>query len=191
MTAIVLNLEPILSMTEENFIQLCHANPETKLELTETSQLLIIPHSGGNTGNKNSKLVARLGIWTEEDRSGIAFDSSTMFKLPSGAFRSPDAAWIQLERWNSLTPEEQDSFPPICPDFVVELRSPSDTLSQLQEKMREYIANGVRLGWLIDPRNQQVEIYRPGRETEILTRPDRLYGEDILSRFILELTGIL
>lgn len=191
MTAIVLNLEPILSMTEENFIQLCHANPEAKLELTDKGELVIMPPTGGSSGNRNIKLSARLERWTEEDRSGIAFDSSTMFKLPSGAFRSPDAAWIPLERWNSLTPEEQDSFPPICPDFVIELRSPSDTLSQLQEKMREYIANGVRLGWLIDPRNQQVEIYRPGRETEIVTRPDRLFGEDVLSGFVLELTGIL
>jgi Uma2 family endonuclease len=191
MTAIVLNLEPILSMTEERFIQLCQANPEAKLELTDKGELVIMPPTGGKSGNRNIKLSARLERWTEEDRSGIAFDSSTLFKLPSGAFRSPDAAWISLERWNDLTPQQQETFPPICPDFVVELRSPSDSLTQLQEKMREYLANGIRLGWLIDPQNQRVEIYRPQRETEILTRPDSLSGEAVLSGFVLDLKGIL
>jgi Uma2 family endonuclease len=191
MTAIVLNLESLLSMTEDIFIQLCHANPEAKLELTGKGELVVMPPTGGSAGNRNLKLTTRLGQWTEEDRSGIAFDSSTLFQLPSGAFRSPDAAWISIDRWNALTPDQQDSFPPICPDFVVELRSPSDSLRQLQEKMQEYIANGIRLGWLIDPQNQQVEIYRPGQEKEILKRPDRLSGEDILSGFVLDLTGIL
>jgi Uma2 family endonuclease len=191
MTAIVLNLEPILTMTEENFRQLCHANPETKLELTKTGELVIMPPTGGSTGNRNIKLSARLQRWTEEERSGIAFDSSTMFQLPSGAFRSPDAAWISLDRWNALTPEQQDSFPPICPDFVVELRSPSDNLSQLQEKMREYLANGIRLGWLIDPQNQRIEIYQPGRERDILNRPDYISGQEVLPGFLLELEGIL
>lgn len=191
MTAIILNLEPILTMTEENFRQLCHANPETKLELTTTGELVIMPPTGGSAGNRNIKLSARLQRWTEEERSGIAFDSSTMFQLPSGAFRSPDAAWISLERWNALTSEQKDGFPPICPDFVVELRSPSDNLSQLQEKMREYLANGIRLGWLIDPQNQRIEIYQPGREREILNRPDYISGQEVLLGFVLELEGIL
>jgi Uma2 family endonuclease len=191
MTAMILNLEPLLTMTEENFIQLCHANPEAKLELTHKGELVIMPPTGGSAGNRNIKLSARLERWTEEDGTGIAFDSSTMFKLPSGAFRSPDSAWISLERWNTLTPKQKDAFSPICPDFVVEILSPSDSLSQLQDKMREYIANGVRLAWLIDPRDRQVEIYRPGREPEILTCPESLSGEEVLTGFVLNLTGIL
>jgi Uma2 family endonuclease len=191
MKAIALKLEPILSMTDENFIQLCHLNPEAKLELSVQGELIIMTPTGGSAGNRNVKLSARLEQWTEGVGSGVAFDSSTMFKLPSGAFRSPDAAWIRLERWNALTQEQKDTFPPICPDFVIELRSPSDSLSELQKKMREYLDNGVRLGWLIDPQNQRVEIYRQGQETEVLTHPLQLSGEDVLSGFILDLKGIL
>ena len=191
MPAIALKLEPILPMTDENFLQLCHLNPEAKLELTAQLELVIMTPTGGSTGNRNIKLSARLERWIEEEGTGVAFDSSTMFKLPSGAFRSPDAAWIKLERWHTLTTEQKDTFPPICPDFVVELRSPSDSLLSLQQKMREYLANGVRLGWLIDPQNQRVEIYRQGQEVEILMRPLQLGGEDVLIGFILDLTAIL
>lgn len=178
-------------MTEAKFLELCQQNPEYKLELTANQQLLIMSPTGGSTGNRNIKLLARLEIWTEKERTGIAFDSSTMFKLPNGALRSPDAAWLTLERWNNLTQGQKDSFPPICPDFVVELRSPSDSLLELQQKMREYLDNGVRLGWLIDPQNQRVEISRQGGEIEILTNPTQLSGENILSGFVLDLQGII
>jgi len=191
MTVITLNLKPILTMTEAKFLQLCQQNPEYKLELTANQQLLIMSPTGGSTGNRNIKLLARLEIWTEKERTGIAFDSSTMFKLPNGALRSPDAAWLTLERWNNLTQGQKDSFPPICPDFVVELRSPSDSLLELQQKMREYLDNGVRLGWLIDPQNQRVEISRQGGEIDILTNPTQLFGENILSGFVLDLRSIL
>jgi len=199
MTVISLNLKSIFPMTEAKFLELCQKNPEYKLELTANQELVIMSPTGGSTGNRNIKLLARLEIWTEKERSpqgsatraGIAFDSSTMFKLPNGALRSPDAAWLTLERWNSLTQGQKDSFPPICPDFVVELRSPSDSLVGLQQKMREYVDNGVRLGWLIDPQNQRVEISRQGGEIEILTNPTQLSGENILSGFVLDLQGIM
>ncbi|PSF35992.1 hypothetical protein C7H19_14705 [Aphanothece hegewaldii CCALA 016] len=150
MTTITLTLKPLIQLTEHQFYQLCLANPETKLELNSKGELVIMPPTGGTSGNRNIKLSTRLENWTETNQNGIAFDSSTMFRLLNGALRSPDAAWISLERWNSLSTEEQEEFPPICPDFVVELRSASDSLKSLQEKMQEYIENGTRLGWLIN-----------------------------------------
>jgi Uma2 family endonuclease len=191
MTSLTLTLKPMIQLTEQQFSQLCQANPDAKLELTAQGELVIMSPTGGTTGNRNIKLSTRLEIWTESDRNGIAFDSSTMFRLPDGALRSPDAAWISLERWNQLTTEEQDEFPPICPDFVVEIRSSSDRLISLQKKMQEYMDNGTRLGWLIDPKKQTVEIYRRGREKEILANPTQLSGEDVLPEFVLNLSGIL
>ncbi|MBV9386231.1 MAG: Uma2 family endonuclease [Chroococcidiopsidaceae cyanobacterium CP_BM_ER_R8_30] len=162
MTALTLNLDAIVQLTDDAFFALCRANPEVKLERTAKGELIVMPPTGGETGNRNIKPSARLESWTEEDGSGLAFDSSTMFQLPNGAYRSPDAAWILLERWEVLSPKEREGFPPICPDFVVELRSPSDSLKTLQDKMHEYIDNDVRLGWLLNPQDRQVEIYRQG-----------------------------
>jgi Uma2 family endonuclease len=191
MTTIILNLKSIMSLTYEEFYQLCQVNPEAKLELTARGELVIMSPTGGTTGNRNFELYIDLGIWNRQTKLGKVFDSSTMFRLPSGALRSPDAAWISLERWNQLTTEEQDEFPPICPDFVVEIRSSSDSLISLQKKMQEYMDNGTRLGWLIDPKKQTVEIYRRGREKEILANPTQLSGEDVLPGFVLNLSGIL
>lgn len=188
---ITLSLEPILTLTQQQFYQLCQLNPDTKLELTAQRELEIMSPTGGEGGNRNIKLSARLENWTEKNNTGIAFDSSTMFQLPNGAFRSPDAAWILQSRWKNLTDEERKTFPPICPDFVVELRSETDTLTSLQKKMQEYIHNGTRLGWLIDPQNQTVEIYRQGQEKEILSNPSQVMGENILPGFVLSLHGIL
>lgn len=188
---VTLNLEPVIHLTDEQFKQLCQVNPEAKLELTQKGELVVMSPTGGESGIRNNKLTTRLGVWTEEDGTGVAFDSSTMFQLPNGAFRSPDAAWISYSRWNSLSPQQKETFSPICPDFVVELRSPSDTLKSLQEKMQEYIDNGTRLGWLIDPQNQQVEIYRINQLKEVLLNPTQLNGENILPNFVLDLTGIL
>jgi Uma2 family endonuclease len=143
--------------------------------------------AGGETGNRNGRLNQQLFNWTDADGTGIAFDSSTGFKLPNGADRSPDASWIKLERWDALTDEEKRKFPPICPDFVIELLSPSDSLKTTQEKMKEYIDNGVRLGILINRKSRQVEIYRSGKEVEVLDSPATVSGEDVLKGFVLNL----
>lgn len=187
----ILKLEPIIQLSPEQFTSICHANPEAKLELTARGELVIMSPTGGETGNRNIKLSARLENWTERNGTGLAFDSSTMFRFPNKAFRSPDGAWIQLSRWNSLTEAEKITFPPISPDFVIELRSPSDSPKELREKMQEYIDNGVQLGWLIDPITKQVEIYRSNATPETLSSPRQIEGEDVVSGFILSLDSIL
>jgi Uma2 family endonuclease len=187
MNALTVNLKPVLELTDEQFFQLCQANRDLRFERTATGELIIMPPTGGETGNRNAGLTAQLWIWNEQNKLGIAFDSSTGFKLPNGADRSPDASWLRLERWNALTQEEQTKFIPLCPDFVVELLSPSDSLKVAQEKMREYIDNGVRLGWLINRKSRQVEIYRQGQEVEVLESPVILSGEDVLQGFVLNL----
>lgn len=191
MTAITLKLEPILHLTDAQFYRLCQANPAAKLERTATGELVIMSPTGGITGNRNIKLSSRLEMWAESNSQGLAFDSSTMFHLPNGAYRSPDAAWLSLPRWEALSPEDREEFSPICPDFVIELRSPSDSLSSLQNKMQEYIENGALLGWLINPKGKQVEIYRQGKVKEVLENPNQLLGEDVLPGFVLDLQGII
>lgn len=162
-----------------------------KFERTAIGELVIMSPTGGETGDRNRKFTQRLGNWTDADNTGLSFDSSTGFKLPNGAERSPDAAWVSLDRWEALTPEQRRKFPPLAPDFVVELRSATDDLDTLQAKLREYIDNGVRLGWLLNPQDQQVEIYRPGQAVEVLQSPNRLLGETVLPGFILDLSHIL
>ncbi|MHC5723615.1 MAG: Uma2 family endonuclease [Nostoc sp.] len=190
MNALTVNLQSVLELTDEQFFQICQANRDLKFERTASGELIIMPPTGGETGNKNARITQQLMNWTDADGTGIAFDSSTCFKLPNGADRSPDASWIKLERWDALTEEEKQKFPPICPDFVIELLSPSDSLKVAQEKMREYIDNGVRLGWLINRKSRQVEIYRQGKEVEVLESPVTLSGEDVLQGFILNLEAI-
>ncbi|WP_414567765.1 Uma2 family endonuclease [Nostoc sp. CCY 9925] len=185
MTAIAINLNPIIELTDNQFYQLCRENPEIKFERNAAGELLIMSPTGGETGNRNIEIGADFVIWNRQTQLGICFDSSTCFKLPNGANRSPDVAWIIKERWDALTPEQKEKFPPIAPDFVLELMSPSDTLRETQEKMQEYIDNGVKLGWLINPKMEQVEIYRLGQPVEILTSPQQLSGEDVLPGFIL------
>jgi Uma2 family endonuclease len=186
-----LNLEPIIDLRPEQFIQLCYANPDVKLELTARGELVVMSPTGGEGGIRNLKISAFLYLWTEKGGTGVAFDSSTMFQLPSGAFRSPDASWIKRSRWENLTDGQRQTFPPIAPDFVVELRSPSDSHKELQNKMQEYLDNGVRLGWLIDPMLKTVEIYRIGKPSEVLQNPSQLSGENFLPGFVLDLEGIL
>ena len=190
-TAVTLNLEPLVLLTDDAFYALCQANPEVKFERTSVGELIVMPPTGGTTGDRNAEITFQLRAWNKVAELGKTFDSSTMFQLPNGAYRSPDAAWIALERWSALTAEERDVFPPICPDFIVELRSPSDGLRAAQNKMQEYMNNGTRLGWLINPKNHQVEIYRQGQEKEILKAPTHLSGEQVLPGFVLELKGIL
>ncbi|MCT7953048.1 Uma2 family endonuclease [Ancylothrix sp. C2] len=190
MTPLILNNPEMAPITDEQFYQLCIANRELKLERTAKGALLIMSPTGGGTGNRNFKIAQQLANWTDNDGTGIGFDSSTCFKLPNGAERSPDAAWIPLAKWDFLTPEQQEKFPPICPDFVIELRSPSDSLKPLQEKMEEYMNNGTRLGWLINRKNRSCEIYRQGTGKEVLDNPTSLSVEDVLPGFILNLSLI-
>lgn len=174
-----------LHLSDEQFFQLCQDNRDVRLERNANGTLLIMPPTGGETGHRNARLVQQLLNWTDTNELGIAFDSSTGFKLPNGASRSPDAAWILWERWNALTPQQKQRFIPLCPDFAVELRSPSDALETLQAKLREYCQNGMRLGWLIDPQSQTVEIYRSEGEVEVVQQPETLSGEAVLPGFVL------
>ena len=190
MNAITINFNSIIEMSDEQFFQLCQNNRDLRFERNTQGELIIMPPTGGETGRRNFDLNLQLGIWNRQKQLGVCFDSSTGFKLPNGADRSPDGAWIPLEKWNSLTPKQQEKFLPLCPDFVIELRSPSDDLKALQQKMQEYVNNGTRLGWLINPQARQVEIYRQGHAKEILTNPNNLSGEDVLPDFILNLESI-
>ena len=190
MTTLTLNLNPIIKLTDEQFFQLCQENENIRLERTAKGELIIMSPAGGETGNSNAGLTAQIWIWNERNKLGKVFDSSTGFKLPNGANRSPDASWVKLERWNALTPEQQKKFPPICPDFVVELMSPSDSLKETQDKMKEYRDNGAVLGWLINRQSRQVEIYRQNQEVEVLESPAAVSGEDVLPGFILNLESI-
>jgi len=187
MDAITINFQPVFELNDEQFYQLCRANPDTKFERNAGGELIIMPPTGGETGNYNAEVAADLVIWNRQTKLGKVFDSSTCFKLPNGADRSPDVAWIELARWDALTPEQKRKFPPIAPDFVLELMSPSDSLEKVQAKMQEYLDNQVKLGWLIDRKNRQVEIYRQGQAVEILQSPQSLSGEDVLPGFILNL----
>ena len=190
MTALILNLRPAIELTDEQFFDICQNNRDLRLERTAQGELIVMPPTGWKSGSQNAKLTQRFGNWTDTDGTGIAFDSSTGFKLPNGANRSPDAAWVQRERLEALNPDPA-KFLPLAPDFVVELRSATDSLETLQQKMQEYIECGVRLGWLIDPQNQQVEIYRPRQAIEVLESPSCLSGEAVLPGFSLDLAQIL
>jgi Uma2 family endonuclease len=195
METLTLNLPPSVGLTDEQFYQLCIANEPWKLELTQAGELLIMPPTGGESGIRNSDINIELGLWNRQTKLGKVFDSSTEFKLPSGAYRCPDAAWVKLERWQALTKDEQRRFPPICPDFVIELRSETDALEKLRAKMREYQENGASLGWLIDPQTPLVEIYRSGQDVEVVNfsfdNPPLLSGEEVLPGFVLDLSIIL
>jgi Uma2 family endonuclease len=179
-----LNIRSI-SLTDEQFLRLCQENPEMRLELNARGELVIMPPTGSKTGLRNSALNYALVAWSKTEGTGLAFDSSTLFALPNGARRSPDASWIRRERWNALTEDQQEGPAPLCPDFVVELRSRTDRLTTLHEKMQEYLANGARLGWLIDPSAKRVSVYRPGQPVETLDNPATVSGEPVLSGFTL------
>ncbi|MEM8777287.1 MAG: Uma2 family endonuclease [Cyanobacteria bacterium P01_G01_bin.49] len=187
MTTYTLNITPFGQMSDEQFYQLCCKNPNIKFERNQQGNLIIMSPTGGEIGNYNSEINADFVLWNRQTKLGIVFDSSTCFRLPSGANRSPDVAWVSKDKWNQLTPEEKSQFPPIAPDFVLELMSPSDHLKDTQEKMEEYMISGVKLGWLINPRQQTVEIYRQEIEIELLTKPNYLFGEKILPDFTLNL----
>ena len=189
-STIVLRIPPKLQMTDDEFFEFCQINSELRIERNKSGELLIMPPTGGTTGNRSGSVFGELYIWTRQDGTGICFDSSTGFKLSMGD-KSPDASWIKLERWNALSQEQQDKFAPICPDFVVELRSASDNLKPLQEKMQEYMREpGVQLGWLIDCKNPRVYIYRPGLPEECLENPATVSGDPVLPGFVLNMSKI-
>jgi len=177
-------------ITPEQFEELCRKYDELRLELTSSGELIIMPPAGAQTGSSNSNLTYQLEAWSEENSSGVCFDSSAGFTLPNGAIRSPDAAWILRERWDSLTKQQKGSFAPICPDFVVEIRSPSDNLTQLYLKMFEYLENGTALGWLIDPLRRKVYVYMPDSETVVLDNPASVSGDPLLPGFKLHLARL-
>ena len=187
MNAFTIDLSPVIKLTDDQFYELCRKNPDVKFERNAKGELIIMSPTGGETGNRNVEIAADFVIWNRQTKLGKVFDSSTGFKLPNGAERSPDVAWIKQERWDALTPQQKEKFPPITPDFVLELMSPSDTLQETQAKMQEYRDNQVKLGWLIDRKTRRVEIYRLGQEVEVLESPTELSGEDVLPGFVLNL----
>ncbi|MCC5640369.1 Uma2 family endonuclease [Nostoc sp. CHAB 5844] len=195
METLIINIPPTVGLTDEQFYQICLANDEWRIELSAEGELIIMPPTGGESGIQNSDINVELGLWNRQAKLGKVFDSSTEFRLPNGAYRSPDAAWVKQERWDALTPDQRRRFPPLCPDFVIELRSETDSLKKLRVKMQEYRDNGARLGWLIDPLTPLVEIYRPGVEVEVINfsfeQPPTLSGEDVLPGFVLSLSLIL
>lgn len=180
-----------LKLRDADFERIVHANPDWNFEQTAQGELIVVPPTGGTSSWKNRSLTGQLDAWVMANLSlGEGFDSNVLFVLPSGAKRSPDASWVSRERWDALNQKQQDGYPPLCPDFVVELKSPTDTLEELQAKMREYVDNGCRLGWLINPGDRTVEIYRLGQSVVVLQSPTSLSGEDVLPGFVLDLQRI-
>ena len=190
MTALTLNLNSLIKLTSEQFYQLCQENPDLKLERNSQGELIIMPPTGGETGKRNVNLIVQLAQWNEQTQLGEVFESSTGFTLPNGADRSPDVSWVEKTRWNALNKEQREKFIPLCPDFLIEILSPSDRLPKIPEKMQEYLENGCRLAWLINRKKSEVEIYRPHQEVEILKSPQTLSGEDILPGFVLNLQRV-
>ncbi|MGA1623431.1 MAG: Uma2 family endonuclease [Synechocystis sp.] len=180
-----IQLEPAIALSADQFYTLCRQNPDLKFERSPQGELILMSPTGGETGIHNATLISRFVMWNEVQKLGVVFDSSTCFRLPHGGDRSPDVAWVKKERWQALTPEQRRQFPPLSPDFVLELMSPSDRLGEVQAKMREYQAAGVTLGWLINPGDRQVEIYRYDGSVEVLTAPTTLSGETVLPDFSL------
>lgn len=187
MNALTIQLPSSAPFSDDQFYDLCRANPELRIERNANGEIIFMSPTGGETGNRNSEINADFVIWNRQAKLGKVFDSSTCFKLPNGADRSPDVAWIRQERWDALTPEQREKFPPIAPDFVLELMSPSDTLETTQAKMQEYVDNGVQLGWLINRSDQQVEVYRPQQAVEVLQAPKQLSNQAVLPGLVLEL----
>ena len=188
---LVLRLGPAMkNMTDEEFLEFCNLNEEWRIEMTSDGDLIVMPPTGSKTGERNFSLTVQFGAWVEENGTGVGFDSSTMFRLPNGARRSPDVAWIRRSRWDALSEDEQEGCGPFCPDFVIELRSPSDRLKTLQAKMEEYIENGAELGLLIDPFDRKVYVYRPGTPVECLVQPQSVSCEPVLPGFTLKLSKL-
>ena len=186
MNVLTLNLDTV-HFSDDQFYELCQRNQDWQFERSASGELIVMAPVGGDSGNQEAGLITDVEIWNRQTQQGYVFSSSTIFKLPNGANRSPDVAWIRKDRWEALAPDQRRKIPPIAPDFVIELRSATDRLTTLQAKMQEYLDNGVRLGWLINPQNKWVEIYRIGQTVDIQKLPANLTGEDILPNFNLRL----
>ncbi len=191
MDVFTLNVNDVFSLSDEQFYKLSAQNRDLRFERTARGELVIMSPVGSGGSKRNAELSGQLWLWNRETGLGHVFDSSGGFVLPNGAIRSPDASWLTRLRWDALTGEQKEKFLPLCPDFVVELRSATDELKPLQQKMQEYLDNGLRLGWLINPQEQRVEIYRPGRAFEVFQSPGSMSGEEVLPGFVLDLQGIL
>ena len=192
-TQLPINLSSLIDLSQmgdEQFYEFCLTNPDLRIERNSNGEIVVMPPAFADTGNRNGRVFGQLFVWAEADGTGEVFDSSAGFTLPNGAMRSPDVAWILSDRWHALQPEQQASFAPIAPDFVVELRSSSDTLASLQEKMMEYVVNGVRLGLLIDRKNRQVHIYRPEQEPTVLDAPESVICGPELPQFELKMAKV-
>jgi Uma2 family endonuclease len=186
----VVQFHPIVTLTDDQFYDFCQLNKNFRIERNATGEVLFMSPTDSETDQRNFDLIVQLGIWTKQDNTGVGFGSSGGFTLPNGAVRSPDAAWIKKARWEVIPSEQRKKFAPICPEFVIELRSESDGLKVLKSKMEEYIENGTLLGWLIDRVNRKVYIYRPNAAVEELNNPVTLSGEDVLPEFVLELSPV-
>lgn len=188
-TPVPLNVDlgEAIARSDEELFEFCARNPELRIERTATGDLIVMTPAGGESGHRTLEIAVALGFWAKHERTGVAFDSSTGFLLPNGALRAPDAAWVSRSKLEPLSQEEKQRFLPVCPDFVVELRSPSDRFADLTGKMEEYRQNGARLGWLIDPEERRVHIYRPGQPVEILEDPSDVAGDPDLPGFVLDL----
>ena len=188
---VAIHFEPSkLRMDDDEYFQFCQLNPELHIERTSEGDIIVMAPTGGESGRQNAKLIARVTNWAERDGTGQVFDSSTEFILPNRAGRAPDVSWVRNERWDALSKRQKEQFPPLCPDFIVELRSQTDALKELQLKMEEYLANGAQLGWLIDPLERKVHIYRPGGGTEVFDDPETVSGEPLLKGFVLDVREI-
>jgi Uma2 family endonuclease len=187
---LVVHLRPETGMTEDEFFRFCQLNRDLRIERSAQGELIVMPPTVSETGAQNSEINFQLRLWAKQDGTGLTFDSSAGFTLPNGAVRSPDASWIRKERFESLTKEERQKFAPVCPDFVIELRSKTDSLKDVKEKMREYMENGARLGFLLDPKTKRVHVYRPGRRAEVLRDPETVSGEPLLPGFALDLREV-
>jgi Uma2 family endonuclease len=187
---VVLKLKPAINLTDDQLFELCQLNRDWRIEYTAQGELIVMPPTGGETSNRNAELTHQVQAWTRRDQAGVAFDSSGGFKLPNGATRSPDAAWVRRSRLAGLTREQKQKFLPLCPDFVIELRSPTDNLQAVLDKMQEYLDNGAQLGWLLDPLTRRVHVYLPQRPPEILDAPNTLSADPLLPGFVLDLRKI-
>lgn len=183
---VVLRLRPVIELSGEQLLELSSLNDDLRLELTAEGELIVMTPAGGESSRRNLELTVQLGIWTRRDGTGVAFDSSGDFILPNGAIRSPDASWVERSRYEALTPEQREKYLPLCPEFVIELRSPSDRLVTLQEKMVEYVENGARLGLLLDPARRRVYVYKPGEPVRELADPEEVSADPILPGFVLK-----
>ncbi len=187
---LTLHLDPIVKLSDDELFELCQRNRDLRIERTAQGEVLVMSPAGGKTSDRNSEITGQLWLWAKQDRTGRAFDSSGGFTLPNGAMRSPDAAWVERSRLGSLPRAQREKFLPLCPTFVIELRSPSDPLASVRAKMEEYVENGARLGWLIDPIERRLHVYRPGRDVEVLDQPPSVDGDPELPGFVIELGEI-